>query len=136
MKSRQCPYLSVEPPLRAAHAGLKPGATCREAPTRRSDPAQNGPQKTRATPLYVRKQRELAIYDEDLENFYLSETKSVTPFPVRNCKKTRGEDMKVSPIMLLKTHVEKMSETGHAIICLKTKHLKISRHYIDDNKRS
>ena len=49
-------------------------------------------------------------------------------------KKTRGENMKVSPIMLLKTHVEKMSETGHAIICMKTKHLEAARHYIYENK--
>jgi hypothetical protein len=34
--------------------------------------------------------------------------------------KTRGENMKVSPIMLLKTHIEKMSETGHATMFMKT----------------
>jgi hypothetical protein len=49
-------------------------------------------------------------------------------------KKTRGENMKVSPIMLLKTHVEKMSETGHATICMKTIHLEVARHYIDEKK--
>ena len=45
-------------------------------------------------------------------------------------EKTRGENMKVSPIMLLKTHVGKMSETSHAIICMKTMHLKVARHYM------
>jgi hypothetical protein len=44
--------------------------------------------------------------------------------------------MKVSPIMLLKTHVEKMSETGHAIICMKTMNIEDVRHYIDENKGS
>ena len=44
--------------------------------------------------------------------------------------KTRGENMKVSPIMLLKTNVEKMSETGHAIICMKTHNIEAARHYM------
>ena len=48
-------------------------------------------------------------------------------------KETRGENMKVSPIMLLKTHVEKMSETGHAIMCMKTQDIEVARHYIHDN---
>ena len=33
-------------------------------------------------------------------------------------KKTRGEDLKVTSIMLLKTHVVKMSEIGFSIICM------------------
>ena len=78
--------LNVQPPLRAAHAGPKPGATGPEAPTRRSNAAQNGPKKARPTPLYVRKQRELAIWIEKLKKFYVTEIKSVTPFPARNCK--------------------------------------------------
>jgi len=40
--------------------------------------------------------------------------------------------MKVSPIMLLKTHVEEMSEAGHAIICMKTLHIEAARHYVYD----
>ena len=40
--------------------------------------------------------------------------------------------MKVTSIMLLKTHVEKMSETGHAIISMKTMHLEAARHYMYD----
>jgi hypothetical protein len=35
--------------------------------------------------------------------------------------KNAGEKMEVSPIMLLKTNVEKMSETGLAIMFMKTK---------------
>ena len=44
--------------------------------------------------------------------------------------------MKVSPIMCMKTHVEKMSETGHAIICMKTMHLEAARHYMYDKNDS
>ena len=36
--------------------------------------------------------------------------------------------------MLLKTHVGKMSETGHATISMKIKHIEGARHYIDENK--
>ena len=49
-------------------------------------------------------------------------------------EKTRGENMKVSPIMLLKTNVGKMSEYGHAIIYMKRKHLEDARHYMYENK--
>jgi hypothetical protein len=45
-------------------------------------------------------------------------------------EKTRGEDMKVSPIMLLKTHIEEMSENGHAIISMKIQHIEVARHYV------
>jgi hypothetical protein len=38
-------------------------------------------------------------------------------------QKTRGEKMKVSPIMLLKTNGEKMSEIGLAIMFMKTSKL-------------
>ena len=48
-------------------------------------------------------------------------------------KETRGENMKVSPIMLLRTHVEKMSENGRAIICMKTKNVEVARHYMYEN---
>jgi hypothetical protein len=47
-----------------------------------------------------------------------------------------GKNMKVSPIMLLKTHVEKMSEIGHATIYMKIKHIEDARHYIYENKSS
>ena len=82
------------------------------------------------TPLYISKQRELAIFDEDLEKLYVIEITPVIAFPARSRKKTRGENMKVSPIMLLKTHVEKMSETGLSIICMKTMHIEATLHYM------
>ena len=42
--------------------------------------------------------------------------------------------MKVSPIMLLKTNTEKMSETGLAIICMKIIHIEAARHYVYEKK--
>ena len=51
-------------------------------------------------------------------------------------KKARGENMKVTSIMLLKTHIEKMSETGLSIICMKTMNIEDALHYIDENKGS
>ena len=91
-------------------------------------------EKILATPLYLRKQRELAISDDDRAKFYLFDIKQVMQYKFAAHKKTRGENMKVSPTMLLKTHIEKMSETGHAIICMKTRNLDVARHYIHDNK--
>jgi len=44
-------------------------------------------------------------------------------------RRTRGENMKVTSIMLLKTHVEKMSETGLSIMCMKTMHIRDALHY-------
>jgi hypothetical protein len=41
--------------------------------------------------------------------------------------------MRVSPIMLLKTHVEKLSETGHAIMCMKTMNIEVVSHYMYEN---
>jgi hypothetical protein len=51
-------------------------------------------------------------------------------------KKARGENMKVTSIMLLKTHIEKMSETGLSIICMKTMNIEDALHYIDENTGS
>jgi hypothetical protein len=43
-------------------------------------------------------------------------------------------DLYDSAIMLMKTHVEKMSEAGLAIMFLKTQALIFSCHYIIENK--
>jgi hypothetical protein len=51
-------------------------------------------------------------------------------------EKTRGEKMKATSIMLLKTNVEKMPETGLSIMLMKKKELQPSFHYVDDNKAS
>jgi len=45
-------------------------------------------------------------------------------------EKTRGENMKVTSIMLLKTHIEKMSETGLSIISMKIMHIEAALHYM------
>ena len=44
--------------------------------------------------------------------------------------------MKDSPIMLLKTNVEKMSVCGLAIMSMKTNELNCSSHYVDERKDS
>jgi hypothetical protein len=49
------------------------------------------------------------------------ENNKVRRFLVAGSEKTRGEKMKVSSIMLLKTHIEKMPETGLSIMLLKLK---------------
>jgi hypothetical protein len=58
---------------------------------------------------------------EFLAKMYVIEDKLVSFFLGKVGEKTRGEKMKVSPIMLLKTHVENMSEIGLAIMLLKNK---------------
>ena len=45
----------------------------------------------------------------------------------------RGGNMKVSAIMLLKTHVVKMSKTGLATISMKTVHLGEACHFMYEN---
>jgi len=42
--------------------------------------------------------------------------------------------MKVSPIMLLKTHVEKMSEMSLAIMLMEIRQIKVACHYMYENK--
>jgi hypothetical protein len=42
--------------------------------------------------------------------------------------------MKDRAIMLLKTHIEKMSDNGFAIISMKIKGLFCPSHYVDENK--
>jgi len=49
---------------------------------------------------------------------------------------TRGEKMKVSSIMLLKTNVSKMPEIALSIMLLKTHKIWYLFHYVDENKGS
>jgi len=44
----------------------------------------------------------------------------------------RGEKMKVTSIMLLKTHGEKMPEIGLSIMLMKIHEIKQSFHYVDE----
>ena len=86
--------------------------------------------------IICEKRNELAVLKEDRGEMYIHEIKRVIDATRKEQQKTRGEKMKVSPIMLLKTHVEKMSETGHAIICMKIRHIEAARHYIHEKNGS
>jgi hypothetical protein len=57
----------------------------------------------------------------NLRKPYVVEIKPVSEFVAARSRKTRGEKMKVTSIMLLKTNVEKMPETGLSIMLMKTK---------------
>jgi hypothetical protein len=94
------------------------------------------PYQWRGSPLYIRKQKELAIYGEDLEKLYVIENNNVISSPASGWEKTRGEKMKVSPIMLLKTNGEKMSEISLAIMLMKRRQIEAACHYILENKGS
>jgi hypothetical protein len=50
----------------------------------------NPASRSSCTPLYASNQKELAIYGENFPKLYVFENKSVTPFPARSSKKTRG----------------------------------------------
>jgi hypothetical protein len=65
---------------------------------------------------------------------YLIERNEGGKFFMARGEKTRGEKMKVSPIMLLKKRVEKMSVFGLAIMLLKTNKLWSPCPYVDENK--
>jgi hypothetical protein len=56
-----------------------------------------------------------------LQNGQVVEIKRVKSIALSRPPKTRGKKMKVSPTMLLKTHVEKMSVYGLATMFKKTK---------------
>ena len=57
---------------------------------------------------------------QNLAGIDIIETKTVSLRLVVGERKTRGENMKVSSIMLLKTNGGKMSETGLSIMLMKT----------------
>jgi hypothetical protein len=58
---------------------------------------------------------------QNLAGIDIIETKTVSLRLVVGERKTRGENMKVSSIMLLKTNGGKMSETGLSIMFMKRK---------------
>jgi len=62
------------------------------------------------------------------------EIKEVNIHAVCRAEKTRGEKMKVSPIMLLKKNIEKMSELGLAIMLQKINDIHVASHYINEKK--
>jgi hypothetical protein len=73
---------------------------------------------------------------ENSEKIHVIETKTVNSIPADGFEKARGEKMKVSSIMLLKTHGENLSETGLSIMLMKIKQIKAALHYIHEKKVS
>jgi hypothetical protein len=66
------------------------------------------------------KKNGLTINGENLVKIYVAENKIVSSFLIGAWQKTRGEKMKDSLAMLLKTHGEKMSVYGSLAILMKT----------------
>jgi hypothetical protein len=69
----------------------------------------------------LQNQKELSLVSQKGVGVYVIEIKCVSKLTGAGNQKTRGEKMKVSSIMLLKTHVEKMSESGLSTMLLKNK---------------
>jgi hypothetical protein len=76
----------------------------------------------------------LAKLTRDLPKMQAVDSKSFERCAFRRWQKTRGEKMKVSVIMLLKTNGSKMSESGLAILSMKTQNLPGACHYVTENK--
>jgi hypothetical protein len=74
-----------------------------------------------AFPLCTSKQKGLAIKNGNLARCYIVENTMVIGLLIAGSEKTRGEKMKVSSIMLLKTNGEKMSEIDLSIMLMKRK---------------
>jgi hypothetical protein len=83
-----------------------------------------------------RKTKGLAVGRENHSKLYPIQVKRVS----LNCgsreRKSRGGNMKVSLAMLLKTHVEKMSEKGSLAMLMKSNELKSLSGDVDEKKRS
>jgi hypothetical protein len=80
-------------------------------------------EKTAALAIY-KKRNGLAIKGENLAKIHIFENKPVSSLQVTGSRKTRGEKMKDSLAMLLKTNVEKMSVYCLLAILFKTNELK------------
>ena len=102
---------------RAKNSNLKMGAT-----------------KFRAFPRCNRKQKGLATASENFLEMYIIETKIDSHFKGSGRQETRGEKMKVSSTMLLKTNGEKMSVFRLSTMLMKTQELNPSFHDIDERK--
>ena len=85
--------------------------------------------------MMYQKQNGLATNDENSPKIYIIEIKMVRIFlRGRGRKKTRGGEMKVSSIMLLKTKGGKMPAFCLAIMLMKSNELSSFCHYVDENK--
>jgi hypothetical protein len=92
--------------------------------------------KTRlCSPLCNRKRRWLAIQSKIFEKSILLKLNSLFESPPsRARKKKEGGEMEGKASMLLKTHVEKMSENRLSMMLMKTNKLRDPLHDVDDNK--
>ena len=70
----------------------------------------------------------------NLAKFHLIESKIVIHLLRCGLQKTRGENMKVSLAMLLKTNVEKMAENRSLTMLMKSKELKSLSGDVYENK--
>jgi hypothetical protein len=70
-------------------------------------------------PLCISKQKGLVINSENLAKMYIIKNKALSRILVAGRRRTRGEKMKVSSIMLLKTNGGKMSESILSIMLMK-----------------
>ncbi len=81
------------------------------------------------------KQKALTLANQNVAKVDVIDIKRVIRSCVPGGEKTRGEKMKVSPIMLLKTNGENMSVLGLAIMLLKQNEIESSCHYVYENTR-
>ena len=86
------------------------------------------------SPRCARKQRGLVMNWDNLAKTYVDETKIVGSFCAAGWEKTRGENMKVSSTMLLKTNGGKMSLSRLSTRLLKKPGLCSSLHDVYEKK--
>ena len=80
------------------------------------------------------KKKGLTINGENLVKTYVAENKIVSSFLIGAWQKTRGEKMKDSLAMLLKTNGEKMSVFRLTTMFMKTGILFYVYHDVDENR--
>ena len=69
---------------------------------------------------------------EYFSKMYVYETKAVSRCPGSHGEKTRGENMKDSLAMLLKTHGGKMPDNGLLAMLMKTKDVHVVSRDVDE----
>ena len=104
----------------SAHRPIDPSAQHGVVLRWRDEPMARCPDRL-AFPLCTSKQKGLAMKNGNLARCYIVENKIVISLLIAGSEKTRGEKMKVSSIMLLKTNGGKMSEIGLSIMFMKRK---------------
>ena len=90
--------------------------------------------KHRGFPLCTRKQKGLGDGSQNLGYSYITENKRVVYSWLALGEKSRGEKMKGTSIMLLKTNGEKMSEIGLSTMLMKIRNIEAAFHYSNEKK--